>query len=216
MDYLPVMLSVDHPNPELEQWVADRFKVLNGKEMLVLHREDLPEEALAGHPAYAKAWLWDVVPDDTERILFLDFDVVPLRPLPALPDAQFIAVPDAAYFVNHMRAQYPFFAKTRYVFNSGFFVAHRDTQPCFETLKSFTVALGYGNPYGSIYEQTPMNHLIQSAVEVHWLPGNVHCLAHTHYEAAPSACLLHLTGTRTARWSIMGMMKSVLGLRKDW
>jgi hypothetical protein len=212
MSYLPVTLSVDHPHPELEQWVADRFEALNGKKMLVLRREDMPEEALTGHPSYAKSWLWDVVPSDTQRILFMDFDIVPLRPMPEIPDVPFAAVPDAQWCVDEMRSKYPFFAKTRYVFNAGFFVARRDTRDCFNTLKSFTVSTAYIGPYGFTLEQTPMNHLIQSNFDVHWLPRHVHCLSHTNYTEAPEACLLHLTGTRSARWAIMGLMREVLGL----
>lgn len=212
VDYLPVMLAVDHPHPELEQWVADRFEALNGRKMLLVHREDMPEESLLGHPTYAKAWLWDVVPEDTQQIMFIDFDMVPLRAMPEIPDVPFAAVSDAHWYINHMRSMYPFFAKTRYVFNAGFFVARRDTRSCFDQLKSFVVSTGYDSPYGSTFEQTPLNHLIQSTVDVHWLPRETHCLVHTDYKEAPEACLLHLTGARTARWSIMGMLRSILGL----
>lgn len=212
VEYLPVTLSVDHPYPELEAWVASRFAALNKKQVMVVGRADLPPEALIGHPTYAKAWLWDIVPANVDRILFFDFDIIPLRAMPLLPDAPFIAVPDAQWYIDRMRAMYPFFAATRYVFNAGFFVAHRDTRKCFDQLKSFTVKLGFNSPYGSTYEQTPFNHLIQSSFDVHWLPRTVHCLAHTNYDEAPTACLLHLTGAQLkARWAIMEMMRAALG-----
>jgi len=212
-DYLPVMLSVDHPHPELEQWVAARFETLNGRAVTIIRKDDLPQEAQLCYPAYAKAWLWDVVPATTERILFLDFDIVPLRKLPDLPAALFAAVPDTPGYVDQMRAMYPHFARTRHVFNAGFFVAHRDTRSCFEQLKSFAVVTGYNNPYGCTYEQTPLNHLIQSAFSVTWLPPEFHCLAHTHYAAVPNGYLLHLTGTgATGRWVIMELFRSILGL----
>jgi lipopolysaccharide biosynthesis glycosyltransferase len=214
VDYLPVMLSVDHPHPEIEAWVAARFAALNKKKVLVVGRADLPKEALLGHPTYAKAWLWDVVPEDVQRILFLDFDVVPLRPLPEIPDASFVAVPDAQWYVDRMRSMYPFIAKTRHVFNAGFFVAHRDTRRCFDQLKSFLVTLGYENPYGTAYEQTLLNFLIQSSFDVHWLPHTFHCLAHSNYTEVPDAYLWHLTGVPgEARWVTMRLLQSILGIQ---
>jgi hypothetical protein len=214
VDYLPVMLSVDHPHPEIEAWVAARFAALNKKKVLVVGRADLPKEALLGHPTYAKAWLWDVVPEDVQRILFLDFDVVPLRPLPEIPDASFVAVPDAQWYVDRMRSMYPFIAKTRHVFNAGFFVARRDTRSVFEQLKSFTVTLGCENPYKESYEQTPLNHLVQSSFEVHWLPRTFHCLAHTNYAEVSDAYMLHFAGIPgNARWTLMQLLRSILGTR---
>ena len=212
VNYLPVMLSVDHPHPELEQWVAARFAALNKKEVLVVGRADLPKEALLGHPTYAKAWLWDVVPEHVQRILFFDYDVVPLRALPEIPDAPFVAVPDAQWYIDRMRLTYPFFAKTQYVFNAGFFVARRDTRSIFEQLKSFVVTLGCESPYKETYEQTPLNHLIQSSFDVCWLPRTFHCLAHTNYVEVPDAYMLHFAGTSgNTRWVIMELLRSILG-----
>lgn len=215
VDYLPVMLSIDHPHPEIEAWVAARFEALNHKKLLVVGRADLPKEALLGHPAYAKAWLWDVVPADTQRILFIDFDMVPLRALPKLPDAPFLAVPDAQWYLDRIRAMYPFFAKTRYVFNAGFFVARRETRCCFDQLKSFVVNSGYPGPYGDLPEQTLLNHLIQTTVDVTWLPREFHCLVHTDYQEVSNAYLMHFAAGAPgqSRWTIMKLLRTLLGTR---
>jgi hypothetical protein len=212
VDYLPVMLSVSHPYPELEQWVVERFERLNNKKVLRVTQEMLPEEALLGQPMYAKAWLWDVVPEDTTHILFMDFDMIPLRPLPELPDAPFIAVPDAQWWVDTMKKTFPLFARTQKYFNSGFFVARRDTQPCFEQLKSFVVAQGERSNMVRNHEQTPMNNLIQNTFKVCWLTPIIHCLVHTHYEEAVNACMLHLAGMpNRSRWAAMALFKMLLG-----
>lgn len=211
-DYHPVMLSVMHPHPELELWVAERFEALNHKKVQIIRKADLPAEAQNVYPPYAKAWLWDLVPDTVERIMFIDFDLIPLRALPPLPDAPFLAVPDTPGYVDHMRGMYPHFAKTRHVFNSGFFVAHRDTRACFERLKSFAITIGYDLPYGLTYEQTPMNHLIQADFDVHWLPKKFHCLAHTHYFEVSEGYMLHLTGVgNCGRWTVMELFRGLLG-----
>lgn len=209
-DYLPVMLSIDHPHPELEEWVVTRFELLNGAAVQVIRRQDLPQSVDLVQPQYLKAWLWDLVPAATQRILFLDFDIIPLRPLPEMPDVPFIASPDVHWYDARMRAMYPSLADGHY-FNAGFFVAHRDTQPCFEQLKSFAVAQGYNAPYENTFEQTPFNHLIQSQFAVHWLPHTVHCMAHTDYPELPTACLLHLAGVQgELRWVVMETVRMAL------
>lgn len=212
-EYLPVMLSIDHPYPELEEWTAKRFELLNDKPVKIVRREDLPEEALVGYPHYGKAWIWDILPAGVERILFFDYDCIPMRALPEMPDVKFAAVPDAQWFVDKMRAMYPHFAKTRYVFNSGFWMAHRDTRQCFNQLKTYQITVGHASPFGT-YDQAPMNNLIQSLFEVHWLPGNVHCLAHTHYTEALDARMLHFPGLpRQARWAVIGLLRNLIGMR---
>jgi len=212
-DYLPVMLSVDHPYPDIEEWTAERFKRLNGKEVFIVRRDMLPEAALMGHAAYAKAWLWDVVPKATTRFMFIDFDMIPLRALPEIPDAAFVAVPDAQWWIDTMKKMYPLFARTQRYFNSGFFVARRDTQPCFDHLKAFAVGLGCGKgPYSATYEQTPLNHLIQGTFDVHWLPETFNCMSHTHFAEASEAHMLHLAGMpNRSRWALMELFKTLLG-----
>lgn len=209
-DYLPVMLSIDHPHQELEDWVVERFELLNGKAVHVVRRQDLHDVVDIVHPAYLKAWLWDLVPPGTQRILYFDFDVIPLRPMPDFPDTAFIACPDAQWYDSQMRAMYPAFASGHY-FNAGFFVAGIETRPCFDQLKSFAVARGYDGPYGNTYEQTPLNHLIQTQFDVHWLPHTIQCMAHTDYTDLPTACLLHLAGIyNELRWVVMAAIRLAL------
>jgi lipopolysaccharide biosynthesis glycosyltransferase len=213
VDYLPVMLSVAHPFPKLEQWVAERFEMLNGRKVRIIRREDLPPEALRSHAQYAKGWLWDVVPAGTERILYFDFDIVPLRPLPELPDDPFIAVPDGREYVAERTAEHPFFEGRSY-FNSGFFVARSDTCHIFDMLKAFVKTK---NPKDTRpFDQTKLNMLIQSSVGVTWLPRiyNTILLASTPEEGA-SAAMAHFCGlSRYARWVLLNVMRTTLGMRR--
>lgn len=214
-NYLPVMLSVQHPHPELETWVAARFAALNGCDVFIVNQDNLPPNALRGNPAYAKAWLWDVVPSSTTHIIFMDYDIVPIRALPIVPDVAFAAVTDNAAWLRYVNATYPVFTKSKKYFNSGFFVARRDTRPCFEQLKAFVVssAHGKGPSKDNTYDQTILNQLIQGSFDVHWLSHGFNCMGHTGYVEASEAYMLHMAGfPDQARWALMHMLKDALGL----
>ena len=212
VDYLPVMLSVAHPYPELEYWVTTRFEMLNGRRMKVIRRSDLPKEALRSHSQYSKAWLWDVVPDDVDRILYFDFDLVPLRPLPEIPDAPFVAVPDAQWYSEAQAARYLLLDDTAKYFNSGFFIAKRETRPAFEKLKAL-VERKHPNDTRP-YDQTKLNLLIQSEYEVAWLPRSCNVIAPSaDSEAGEAAINMHLCGlSQSSRWVLMNTLRTTLGM----
>lgn len=214
VDYLPVMISVHHPFPELEQWIADRFEMLNGRRVRIFHREDLPADALRSHSQYAKAWLWDVVPADTQRILYLDYDIVPLRALPEIPDAPFIAVSDAQWYVEDKLPDTPLFLKTGKYFNSGFFVARRDTRYIFDTIKSLVHTKGREDRQP--YDQPKFNMLVQSTVGVTWLPNACNTImVGASVEEGATAAAAHLCGmSRESRWVVMNVLRSALGMTR--
>lgn len=213
IDYTPVMLSVDHPHPELEKWVVDRFERLNGRRPIVIRREDLPREALLGHYEWAKAWIWDVVPNNVNRIMFLDYDIVPLRPFPpdAIPDVPFAACLDNQGQLNAYCALYPVFDRGGGVFNGGFFIARRDTRPSFDILKSF-LTVREDTSFAGRDEQIVLNHLIQATVGVHWLPQHYHWLASLDVPLVDRSILMHPCGKQDARWPLMHTLRSALGL----
>jgi len=165
-DYLPVMLSIDQPHPDLQQWIAERFERLNGKRVHIVERDDLPDVAKEVYGPYRQAWIWDVVPKFTRRVLFVDTDMVPLRPLPEIPDAPFVAARDAEMQIEYMAGLYP---SLPCFFNVGFFVARRDTQPLFDQLKSFAVWNGQDDYTNGEFLQTHFNHIMQSTVGVEWM-----------------------------------------------
>lgn len=216
VSYLPVMLSIDHPYPELEQWVAARFEMLNGRRVRLIHKEDLVEDAVTAWAPYAFTWLWDIVPEDTERILFVDSDIVPLRPLPELPDAAFVAAPDAQKTVDNRALTFPFFERTGSYFNRGFWVARRDTQPTFELLKAFAVRDGVRDAVGYDFMQTVFNLLIQASHQVAWLPHACNTImTRADLDLVDHAIGVHFCGmpSRTA-WVVMNALRSAIGLSK--
>jgi hypothetical protein len=211
-DYLPVMLSMNHPYPDIEKWIIDRFESLNDKEVFVVTQDMLPEEALMGVAPYAKAWLWDVVPKRTTRIMYLDFDIVPMRPLPEIPDAAFAAVADYQLWADRLAVVYPFFERTKKYFNAGFFVARRDTQPYFDQLK--LLAATKNRFFWNMNEQPLMNFFIQETFDVHWLPETFNCMSHAHFSIASEAYMLHFAGMNNGtRWTIMALLKAFLGVK---
>jgi len=209
--YLPMMIAVDHPYPDLLKWAVERFEVLNGKQVLVVTRDMMPKEALAGVTSYSKAWIWDLAPKNTTRILFWDFDMIPLRPLPEIPDVAFASVADYQLWADRLAAVYPFFARTKKYFNSGFFVARKDTQPYFDQLKLLTASKK--KFFWNMDEQPLLNFLIQETFDVHWLPETFNCMGHAHFSVASEAYMFHLAGMdKLSRWAIMELFKLRLGL----
>lgn len=210
IDYLPVMLSIDHPHPELETWVAARFEALNGHPVHIIRRQNIAETLKALDPAFLKAWLWDFVPSDTQRIVYFDFDVIPLRPLPLLPDTSFAVSTD--WLDERARRMYPSLSASHY-FNAGLFVARRETRACFNRLKSFALRRDCTSPFvrDGTKEQTPFNQLIQADFDVCWLPRAFNCLAHTGYSDLPTASMLHLAAVRAGQqWLIMEAVRLAL------
>lgn len=215
VNYLPVMLSLNHPYPELEHWVAARFEVLNGRSVKIFRWDDLPKDARRVHASYMRSWLWDMVPRDTERILCMDYDIVPLRPMDELPDAPLVVVPDSQGYIERRAVEYPIIADTCY-FNAGFFIARRDTQPLFEQLKTFAIDRDTRDPTDCSYEQTPFN-LLAKSLDIAWLPRSYNMiLASGDVTAVPDAINIHMCGIASAhaRWVIMNALRSSIGLAR--
>ena len=111
---------------------ADRFQQLNGIPAYVLTDHVVQFDQLRS-PQWVKAFVWEFVGDEVERIIWFDADVVPIHPLGDLPDASFAAVLDMPAttgvdpFIYEGEAFRPYF-------NSGFFIAGRESEPVFRQL----------------------------------------------------------------------------------
>lgn len=216
LDYLPVTLAVDHPHPELAQWVADRFEVLNGHTMQIIQRNDIPAIAQDVHPQYMKAWLWDIVPETTQRILFMDWDIIPLRQLPEIPDVPFAAAPDDQMFIDRRVVDYPAIKATGTYFNAGFFIARRDTQSVFDQVKLFAVDRTRADHTNGDFEQTYLNLLIQAAVGITWLPYTCNVISlFAGASGSRGAVNLHLNSlSMHTRWVVMNACRTAIGLTR--
>jgi len=216
IDYLPVMLSIDKFPVELEQWIASRFEILNGRRVYIVRDKDLPAAARDIHPYCLQPWLWDVVPADTERILHVDTDMVPLRSLPELPDAEFVAAMDGAAHSARLTAIFPALRQEKLTFNAGFFVANRSLRPAFEQMKQFASSRTSNDPWGGDYLQTIFNFLVQATTKIAWLPHDFNSILLT---AEPlqmrTAIAVHFCALpRNTRWVVMNALRTAIGLSK--
>jgi len=184
---------------------ADRFKQLNGARPRIMTSP--PKGAPAGiHPAYYKAWLWDVVPDDVDRIMFIDYDMVPVKALGDLPDCAFAAVQAHASLQPAMDV-YPFFRKSKIYFNTGLFLAHRSTRPIFEQLKAFASA----HPTLLNQRDQPIfNMIVQQHVDVTLLPDELNYQITAGPKHVPDPKMVHVNAIGDQRWNVMALLLSVL------
>jgi len=215
-DYLPVLFSIDEYPPELEQWVASRFEVLNGRRVHIVRNKDFPADARDVHPYCLQPWIWDVVPKDTERVLYVDSDMIPLRALPELPDDEFIAALDGTPHCKRMADIYPAVAADGNFFNSGFFVASRSLRHIFDQMKFFVSSRKSEDPRHGDHLQTIFNLLIRSATSIKWLPHDYNSVAITATPKMMSTAIsLHLCAMPlNARWVIMNALRTSIGLSK--
>ena len=213
VDYLPVIMDIDHPHPDLVQWSAERFETLNNRHVHIVRREQFPSSAQAVHKGYLYAWIWDVVPKTTKRVMFLSSYVVPLRPLPQIPDASFVAARDAKGYAEAVGFKYPIVARNGF-FNKSFFVARRDTTPIFDQLKATAVDKSTADPTHGDFGQTPFNLLVQSSLDVTWLPHSCNTiLLCSRPEAALTASILNLCALpMNTCLVLMNLFRTALGL----
>jgi lipopolysaccharide biosynthesis glycosyltransferase len=143
-----------------------RFSRLNDVEGMVLDINKLPERM--EHPAWAKAWIWDQVPKDVERVIWIDADVVPVRPImDILPDfpVPFAAVQDAKQSRQTAEWGNEKVEDLDVYFNSGVFVAHRDSEPMFREWREGS-SVKSKQPF---VDQTPLNLMLAK----HLKPGEI-------------------------------------------
>jgi len=126
--------------PEFAKKLADRVNHLasyvdDGIECIDASSK-LPWQDIRNH-RMAGGWVWDAVPDDVERVVWIDCDAIPIRPLrlSELPEGRFCAVSDVGLSVEIAKEQWPPLRPVTSYFNSGVYFATRETQPIFEQYK---------------------------------------------------------------------------------
>lgn len=87
---------------------------------------------------FSKAYAWDVVPRDVDRIIWMDCDCILLRPIMDgdIPDCDFGAVPDEGADVTNYRLTVDALKDLPNFFNTGVVIAKRSTIPVFEEVKT--------------------------------------------------------------------------------
>jgi lipopolysaccharide biosynthesis glycosyltransferase len=210
------MLSVDTFPPELEQWIASRFEMLNGRRVHIIRNKDLPADARDINPLCLQPWLWDVVPKDTKRILNVDSDMVPLRSLPDLPDAEFVAALDTPQNCHNMSEIYPAIGADGRFFNAGFFVASRSMQPVFEQMKLFVSNKRAADAKHGDFLQTIFNLLVRSATSIEWMSHDLNSvMLMSTPKTIETAIAIHFCALpRNTSWVLMNALRAAIGLSK--
>lgn len=114
--------------------LADRF----GSVRAIDISKDVPWSKVKA-ATFGKAWIWDCVPDDVDRIIWIDCDAIVIRPVheEMLPECIFGATYDQGLRHNdsviHTSDRCKFALKES--FNAGVMVAHRDARCVFDELK---------------------------------------------------------------------------------
>ena len=170
-----------------------RFSRLNDVEGMVIDIEKLPNGL--DHPAWSKAFVWNVVPADVERVIWIDADIVPIGPImDIVPDFEipFCVAKDTDRSRQTAEWGDPAVKELRTYFNSGVFVAHRSTEPLFAEWQAQATA-GLRHPF---MDQTPLNLLIEKHLtsgQIFELPPECNWLT-PFGPIAPGVRMAHLAG----------------------
>lgn len=179
--------------------IADRFEELNNIPVRTLTPADVGDikEKLV-YPQFARYYGWNFVPEDVEYMIYMDTDLIPVKPLPELPTEDFSAVSDIAVLNEDVKKQWALFKTAQCYFNSGFFIASRKMKPIFEeVLLRQTTAHKAKWPW--FHDQTLLNIEVQMAlrvgrISVRMLPKEWNHLAIMDLETVKDAYMLHVAG----------------------
>jgi len=119
----------------------------NGTTMLLLF-DPLWDDLISPH--WIKARIWDLVPKDVDRVVWLDSDCVPVAPMDPWPDCPFAAVEDQAIGRWQDAVADKRLAMLDRYFNAGVWIATRETIPMFHAIQKM-------EPVGIHYEQGAFN-----------------------------------------------------------
>lgn len=194
--------------------LTEHYERLNGVCPRILTPDDLDFASLP-HPAWVKAYVWDLVGPDVERVTWIDSDTVCLRPMPPWPDAPFAAADDIPpAFAQD--AQSPALQGLQRCFNAGVFTCTRDSKGVFERLKRAM----HEPEIGKYREQSWLNVIVSELLGgYHPLPPVCNWLL-PYYGPPPPACrLLHFpaSGGRSDATLLAYLQSAVLsGNEKDY
>lgn len=134
--------------------LAKRLKHFNGIDLCILTDELARIKDCGNCQYWLKAYLWDFA-GDAERVVYIDSDVLLIRPIVLPNESVFMARKDVATTVRSQKYDYypELFGNIDTYFNNGFFVADRVIENVFDQLKEDR----YDPKRASCWEQTWMN-----------------------------------------------------------
>jgi len=114
--------------------VGRRFEELNGIPCRVITPKIFNFAKLRS-PHWVKAFLWEFVTPEIERVIWLDMDVVLMRAMDPIPEVPFAAVHDDFGTLRNVKAVSERVRKLPKFFNTGFFAATRAAMPAFAEMQ---------------------------------------------------------------------------------
>jgi lipopolysaccharide biosynthesis glycosyltransferase len=176
---------------------AERFQAINGFKLNVL-REGSIHHAVPGlldrvaAPQFLKAYLWDLVPAGVDRLLYLDRDMVAVRPFGELPDVEFGAVLDHYKGLADAQKVWPIFERTGIYFNSGLMLMRRSISPSFDLVKTMQ---SVERDAHHCFDQTLFNLVIQHTGNVTILPKSWNYCPSIDEKRIKEPVMVHCCGT---------------------
>lgn len=158
-----VSLNVSPEIDDLTKKIAHRFAVINNMPVTIIQDADLSGITLS-HSHFARYHMWDILPKDVQKVVYFDVDILPMRPLPKLPGADFAAAPESPHHISEACKLWPLFKESGFYFNSGVFVASRSTDLVFKRVLDKQTHAGNGK-WPWIIDQTLFNIEMQAAVK---------------------------------------------------
>lgn len=153
---------------EMARVLATRLHVLDGVNIRILDTSIATEYFCHGESYWLKAYLWNMVSSEVERIVFIDADMYQKKKLPFLSERLFSARLDWWKTGTQERAVTPIFKDLYNYFNTGFFTATRESMPVFKRIQAHR----HEKPHGNCIEQTWFNYEFAREV-IHILPKTI-------------------------------------------
>lgn len=188
----------DPKDYDYTQEMADRFEDLNNIPVRIFTSEDLDYTKLT-YPHFGRYKVWELVDAGVEQIIYMDTDMVPLRPLPELPIEDFAAAPDNAQISKEVMEKWrPAFQHAKHYYQSGFFIAKRKTNKVFQRMLLLQTT-GNDARLPWLRDQTMLNIEIQIAAKagdlsVKSLSKQWNHVAMTDSEYVDDVYMMHVTG----------------------
>ena len=160
-----IMVALDLKYPDVMgciKVIADRFTRLNNIPVRIIVESDVKDVTLV-LPEFARYYAWQLVPKDTERIIYFDYDILPVRKLPMLPNSDFAAIREKSKLADYAMETTPVLNEAKLYFNTGFFIAGRKFELICDRVLARQTALVSN---ASAKDQTIVNVEVQTAVRM--------------------------------------------------